>query len=286
VFGNLKRVDLPNGDIVTYLVDGQNRRVGKKKNGTLVKQWLYRDELHPVAELDGAGTLVSRFIYASGKNSPDFMIKSGTVYRILSDQLGSPRVVVNATSGVVAQLMQHDAFGNVLQDTNPGFTPFGFAGGLYDIDTGLVRFGARDYDASVGRWTAKDPIGFGGAQTNLYVYAESDPVNMVDPIGNNPLDLLLCMYYEWKVSDAIKDCRDQVKDAWSKPGLDSMCEMPGGSPDDQYINCLKNQHRDDVHGFLRWCSGATRDGGVPGVPGVTGLPGAYQNALPYFPKPG
>jgi RHS repeat-associated protein len=36
--------------------------------------------------------------------------------------------------------------------------PFGFAGGLYDADTGLVRFGARDYDAYTGRWTAKDPI--------------------------------------------------------------------------------------------------------------------------------
>ena len=31
--------------------------------------------------------------------------------------------------------------------TQPGLSPFGFAGGLYDDDTGLVRFGARDYDA-------------------------------------------------------------------------------------------------------------------------------------------
>jgi RHS repeat-associated protein len=38
-----------------------------------------------------------------------------------------------------------------------GFTvPFGFAGGLQDKDTGLVRFGYRDYDPDVGRWTAKE----------------------------------------------------------------------------------------------------------------------------------
>ena len=43
-----------------------------------------------------------------------------------------------------------------LNDTNPGFQPFGFAGGLYDPDTGLVRFGARDYDAETGRWTSKE----------------------------------------------------------------------------------------------------------------------------------
>ena len=34
--------------------------------------------------------------------------------------------------------------GNITSDTNPGFQPFGFAGGLYDTDTGLTRFGARD----------------------------------------------------------------------------------------------------------------------------------------------
>jgi RHS repeat-associated protein len=76
-----------------------------------------------------------------------------------------------------------DEFGNVLVDTNPSFQPFGFAGGLYDADTGLVWFGARDYDALIGRWTAKDPTLFGGGQENLYVYVNSDPLNFVDVDG-------------------------------------------------------------------------------------------------------
>ena len=46
-----------------------------------------------------------------------------------------------------------------------------------------MRFGARDYDAYTGRWTAKDPIGFGGGQANLYAYVGSDPVNRIDPSG-------------------------------------------------------------------------------------------------------
>lgn len=61
--------------------------------------------------------------------------------------------------------------------------PFGFAGGLHDKNTGLVRFGFRDYDPDVGRWTAKDPILFAGGDTDLYGYVLNDPVNLIDPEG-------------------------------------------------------------------------------------------------------
>ncbi len=59
----------------------------------------------------------------------------------------------------------------------------GFAGGLHDQHTGLVRFGYRDYDPDIGRWTAKDPILFAGGDTDLYGYVLNDPVDFVDPEG-------------------------------------------------------------------------------------------------------
>jgi uncharacterized protein RhaS with RHS repeats len=46
-----------------------------------------------------------------------------------------------------------------------------------------VRFGARDYDPEIGRWTTKDPIRFAGGDPNLYGYVLNDPVNLVDPNG-------------------------------------------------------------------------------------------------------
>lgn len=48
------------------------------------------------------------------------------------------------------------------------FFDFTYADGFYDNDTKLVRFGARDYDATTGRWTCKDPIGFGGGVREGY----------------------------------------------------------------------------------------------------------------------
>ena len=46
-----------------------------------------------------------------------------------------------------------------------------------------MRFGARDYDAESGRWTAKDLIGFDGNSTNLYSYCGNEPNNQIDPSG-------------------------------------------------------------------------------------------------------
>jgi len=149
----------------------------------LVQGWLYQNQLNPVAELDGTGAVVSRFVYGTKANVPDYLIKGGVTYRIISDHLGSPRLVINTSDGSVAQRIDYDEFGQITSDTNPGFQPFGFAGGLYDQHTGLTRFGARDYNPLTGRWTAKDPIGFSGGNPNPYGYTLNDPVNSVDTNG-------------------------------------------------------------------------------------------------------
>ena len=127
-------------------------------------------------------------MYASNPNTPDFMVRSGKTYRILTDQVGSPRLVVNVANATDKPFSAiYTAFGESTITGIADFLPFGFAGGMYDISTGLVRFGARDYDPSVGRWTAKDPIRFDGKQANLYVYVNNDPVNRIDPFGSSCL---------------------------------------------------------------------------------------------------
>lgn len=144
---------------------------------------IYQDQSNPVAELDENGDIESVFIYGAKANVPSYMIKNGTKYRIVSNHLGSVRMVMNTSTGNVVQRMKYDAFGQIILNTNPGFQPFGFAGGLYDHQTGLVRFGARDYDPTVGRWTSKDPVLFSGGDPNLYGYVVNDPLNLIDKNG-------------------------------------------------------------------------------------------------------
>ncbi len=190
VLGNLTQVSLPDGTEIAYLIDGNNRRIGKKIDGTLVQGFLYQDQLNPVAELDGTGDIVSLFVYGSRANVPDYMLsKKGDgntwiTYRIVIDYLGSPRMVVDTTTGTTIQQLAYSEFGEVLQDTNSSFQPFGFGGGIYDHDIAMTRFGARDYVQKIGRWTTKDPILFDGFDTNLYGYVLGDPVNAFDLDGN------------------------------------------------------------------------------------------------------
>ena len=181
--GNLVAVVLPDGREITYLIDGQNRRIGKRVNGVLVQGWVYEDQLRVAAELDGAGSVTALMVYSGSPNSPDYVVKGGEAYRTLKDQVGTPRRLVHTTTGAVGQRLDVDEFGVVQADAPIGFQPIGFAGGLYEGDTGLVRFGARDYDARSGTWAAKDRAAFGGGSQNLYSYASGDPVNHTDPSG-------------------------------------------------------------------------------------------------------
>jgi len=146
------------------------------------------------------------------------MVKGNTAYRLITDQLGSVRLVVNSATGQVVQRIDYDDWGNVLADSNPGFQPFGFAGGLYDQHTKLTRFGARDYSAQIGRWTAKDPIGFNGGDTSLFNYVGNDPINGIDPSG-------LCEKSTW---DKIKEQWKKDQEEMAKHVDDEGCMLMGG----------------------------------------------------------
>lgn len=177
------------GKKITYTYDSMNRRVARTdEKGTT--QYLYGNPNHPfqlTAVRSPSGSL-SRYHY------DDFGLlfaleRDNNWYYITTDQLGTPRVVCNA-NGELVKVLEYDSFGQVIADCYPEFElHISFAGGLIDIDTELVRFGFRDYDAVAGKWTAKDPIGFLGSDSNLYRYVGNDSINYLDSSGlkENPV---------------------------------------------------------------------------------------------------
>lgn len=186
--GNLLSVELPDGRLIEYVVDALGRRVGKKVNGVFVQKWLYRDGTNPIAELTAAGSVVQRFVYASNSNVPEYVLQGGATYRVLVDPEGSVRRLINVANASDVLLAAHyDEYG-VPTGTGLAALPFGFAGALYDADTGIARLGARDYDAATGRWLQPDPLRWQGGQSNLYAYSRSNPVHALDS-EQNPLSV-------------------------------------------------------------------------------------------------
>lgn len=185
-FGQLRHVSLPDGRNIDYTLGAPKMRLAKKINNVVVQAFLRDEKGKILAELDGNNAVVSRFVYSELSDTPEDMIRGSDTFRLITDSLGSVRMVVNVQSGATVQRIDYDEWGQITLDSNPGFQPFGYAGGLYDKDTGLVRFGERDYDPSVRRWTSPDPISFRGGSTNLYAYVNNDPLNLVDFSGLGP----------------------------------------------------------------------------------------------------
>jgi RHS repeat-associated protein len=195
--GNLVTANV-GGTSVSYAYDSQGRRVTREVGGVTTR-YLYDGQLRVVGEVHNT-TQQRVFVYGAKSNVPDVMME-GTVgqtggiwtkYRIISDQLGSVRLVVRMSDGVVMSKIDYDAWGNILPSSTiaatgqPGSQPFGFAGGLRDVNTGYTHFGARDYDPAIGRWVSKDPIRWEGG-ANFYAYCSNDPVNLIDVTGRMEL---------------------------------------------------------------------------------------------------
>ena len=233
--GELLQVRLPTGDTIDYSLDANGRLLRRRTNGLSDKGFLYQGPLSPIAELDANNVVVTRFVYGTRSNVPDYMIKGDTAYRLITDQLGSVRLVINTVTGRMAQRLNYDESGRAIQNTAPGFQPFGFAGGLYDASTQLVRLGARVLGTDVGRWMTRDPLGFAGLSSNLYSYAYEDPINNVDPTGRQvivvPRPRRVPSPFDWPVvgptgpSSALDDFVSLARDQAAFVG--QMCLMTG-----------------------------------------------------------
>ena len=131
----------------------------------------------------GMGNVISdsksgaRYIYGDGLEA---RVVNGVFSFYVTDLRGSVVAIVDE-NGNITHKYQYDEFGNVLRKEEADYNPFQYVGkyGVMYLSDHLYYMRARHYDPTIGRFLSEDPIW----STNLYPYADNNPVMEIDPEG-------------------------------------------------------------------------------------------------------
>lgn len=192
-----------NGNLVAsgatgYLYDAENRLIGSSTgvtltydplgrlfqtatNGSGVTQFLYDGDAL-VAEYDGAGTLLNRYVHADRVDEPVLWYQgsSTTPRQLMADHQGSI-VAVTQHGWSLVGVNTYDEYG-IPGAANIG--RFQYTGQAWIPELGMYHYKARMYSPTLGRFLQTDPVGYADG-LNWYNYVGSDPTNKRDPFGLN-----------------------------------------------------------------------------------------------------
>ncbi|MCP4548086.1 MAG: RHS repeat-associated core domain-containing protein, partial [bacterium] len=187
----LTEVRLPTGTEISVTYDPDGNRVSMEtrppSGSTEVVDYLVDTEgglSHVVAEIvdDQLQTLYTR---ADNRLISLFRPSTGAKLYFHADTLGSMRLLSNEV-GTVTDRYTYSAFGELLEHVGSDSNPYLFAGEQSGRITNLYYLRARWMSANTGRFSSADVFpGFvtNPKSNNKYTYAESDPVNRLDPSG-------------------------------------------------------------------------------------------------------
>jgi len=171
-------ITFADGNTITYGYDaaGSKLSVAYKSGGSTVKTEYAGNKVYK------NGTL-SMILTQEG-----YLTLAGTTptyYYYLKDHQGNNRVVINQ-AGTVEQVNHYYLFGGLfgegLQASNQ---PYRYNGKELDRELGLdmYDYGARHYDATLGRWLTVDPMAEKYYSISQYAYVANNPVRYIDPNG-------------------------------------------------------------------------------------------------------
>ena len=133
---------------------------------------------------------VARVFYDVGKDQPMAGPTPLHVFLDIGDHLGSSAFIIDKDSGEVVERTTHQPYGALETDFRPdrwgaAREAFKFTGKEEDIEVGATYFGARYYNARLGRFMSADPLAVhaGRGDLNPYAYVGGHVMSSVDPLG-------------------------------------------------------------------------------------------------------
>ena len=156
----------------TYAADGTKLRTVHNISGTTTQ----KDYCGSVIYENGAAKL--------WQTEAGYISMNDSKYHYyLQDHQGNNRVVVNET-GATEEVNHYYAFGGLFS-SDESVQPFKYNGKELDTHKGLnwYDYGARHYDAALGRFISADPLGEKDYFNGLYNYCANNPMIFIDPTG-------------------------------------------------------------------------------------------------------
>ncbi len=167
---------------VTYGYTSLGDRMFRDNETTPATYYSYAFE-DVIQEYDYFGSPNNRYIHGPGIDEPlilkHFDTSDKNYYH--HDALGSITEVTNQDETLVATY-DYEPFGATWDETGTLSNPYQFTGREYDDEAGMYYYRARYYNPYNGRFITEDPR-IMSAGSDLYVYVNNNPVNFIDPLG-------------------------------------------------------------------------------------------------------
>ena len=173
--------------------------------------------------------------------------------------------------------------GNVTASTGSSTVPFRYAGEYADPDSGLIYLRARFYDPNTGQFLTRDALE--DITHEPYVYAGGDPVNQIDPLGLDAMDVIndVADVIDDVVPDRASNFAAGYLDGWTEGqiskafGIDQWCDAPGYGTGNATSNVsVKGGVKIGIRSFakqrgryggrkpdIKQVNSAAREGGIP-----------------------
>lgn len=219
----------------TYLYGPLGRRWAVTENGTRT-DYVY-DGLDRIAELDSSGNVIERVTFGPAVDEPFAITGDSSTNYLHANHIGSV-IGISSSVGTLGEY-RYSPFGQHLSSPEGELNnPFRYAGREYE-GGGLYYNRARYYDSVSRRFISEDPLGTFPGNTNLYTYAQNNPVHGVDPSGQIVWFAIPVLYGAVEVGLSIYDAYDTVStitdpcrtagEKWAAGGLFALGVIaPGG----------------------------------------------------------
>ena len=169
------RVEFENGNSISYLYDANGTKL--RATHVIGKDTTVTDYCGNVIYENGVpSTLLTQYGYIS--------LSDNKYHYFLQDHQGNTRVVVDE-DGKVEEVNDYYPFGGLMASSSGDVQPYKYNGKELDRKGGLdwYDYGARWYDAALGRWHVVDPLAEEYSSETLYGYCGNNPINCIDPFG-------------------------------------------------------------------------------------------------------